>query len=75
MTSPHKRSWSEQSPARRAGVVAAAAAQLTLLVVALRDLRGRPADQVNGSKAAWTAACFVNFVGPLAYLRFGRRRG
>jgi hypothetical protein len=29
---------------------------------------------VRGSKLYWAAATFVNFVGPLAYFLFGRRR-
>lgn len=70
----NKRRWSELTPSQRAGVVAAGTVQLTLLVAALADLRRRPAEQVRGSKALWTAACFVNFVGPLAYFKLGRRR-
>jgi hypothetical protein len=34
----------------------------------------RPSDQLRGSKATWTAESFVNFVGPLAYFAFGRKR-
>jgi len=30
---------------------------------------------VNGPKPLWAAAIAVNFVGPLAYLRWGRRPG
>ena len=69
-----RRSWSDLTPRQRGGVLIAAFIQLALLATALRDLRRRPSEEVNGSKALWTLACFVNFVGPLAYLRFGRRR-
>ena len=31
-------------------------------------------DQVNGRKALWAAIIAVNFVGPLSYFRWGRRR-
>ena len=55
-------------------MVAAIAVQISLLVAALADLRRRPADQLRGTKAMWTAVSFVNFVGPLAYFAFGRRR-
>jgi len=48
--------------------------QVALLAAALVDLRRRPADQINGSKAVWSAVAFVNFLGPLAYFAFGRRR-
>jgi hypothetical protein len=40
----------------------------------LLDLRRRPSTQIRGSKRLWAAAAFVNFVGPLAYFSFGRRR-
>lgn len=48
--------------------------QVALTVAALLDLRGRDADEIRGSKPAWAAASFVNFVGPIAYFTFGRRR-
>jgi Phospholipase_D-nuclease N-terminal len=35
----------------------------------------RPSEQVRGSKKLWAMAALVNFVGPLAYFAFGRRRG
>jgi hypothetical protein len=66
--------WSDLSAEQRAAVAAAAAVQMGLLAAALTDLRRRPSDQVNGSKAMWAAVSFVNFVGPLAYFAFGRRR-
>lgn len=70
-----RQSWGELSSLQRTGVVVASIIQVALLATALRDLRRRPAGEVNGSRALWTLACFVNFIGPLAYLRFGRRRG
>jgi hypothetical protein len=69
-----KRRWSELSGAQRGGIVAAGVVQLSLCAAALVDLRRRPAAEVRGSKRLWTAACFVNVVGPLAYFSFGRRR-
>ena len=69
-----KQSWSEMSPRQRALVAAGGALQLGLLLAALNDLRRRPADQVNGGKARWVAISFVNFVGPIAYFAFGRKR-
>ena len=55
-------------------MIAGASVQLGLLVTALNDLRRRRPDQVNGSRALWAAASFINFVGPVAYIVFGRRR-
>ncbi len=42
------------------------------VAVAQRDLAGRPADQVRGSKLAWRIGS-ANAVVALAYLRWGRR--
>ena len=66
--------WSELTSTQRAGVLAAGVVQLGLLVAALIDLRRRPGAEVRGRKAVWAGACFVNFIGPLAYFAFGRRR-
>lgn len=75
MTAPStsKRRWSELSAAQRAGIVALGTIQLTLQTVALRDLKRRRPRDVRGPKAAWAAASFINFAGPIAYLRWGRR--
>lgn len=72
--SDKKVSWNELSPPQRATVVGAGLVQISLTIAALRDLRRRPAEQVKGRKSLWVAASFVNFVGPLAYFAFGRRR-
>jgi hypothetical protein len=68
-----KTRWSELSGGQRGGIVAAGVVQVSLLVAALADLRRRPADQINGSKFLWLPLLFVNFFGPLAYFRFGRK--
>lgn len=69
-----KMAWSELSPKQRAILLALASVQLSLLATALVDLFFRPPEQVNGPRWAWALASFVSFVGPLAYLRFGRKR-
>jgi hypothetical protein len=69
-----KQRWSDLSTEQRAAIVGAVVVQVGLLGAALGDLRRRPSAQVNGSKAMWAALSFVNFVGPLAYFAFGRRR-
>ena len=48
--------------------------QVSLLTAALWDISHRPATGIKGSKRAWTAASFVNFIGPIAYFVFGRKR-
>ncbi|WP_367281540.1 PLDc N-terminal domain-containing protein [Paeniglutamicibacter sulfureus] len=67
-------SWNELSVVARWRITVMGIAQLALQFVALRDLVKRPALEVNGPKSAWAAATFINFLGPLAYLAFGRAK-
>ena len=69
-----KRRWKDLSPRARAAIIAAGVVQNSLLVAALVDLRRRPARTVRGDKRLWAAAAFVNFVGPIAYFTYGRKR-
>jgi hypothetical protein len=69
-----RKRWSDLSSGQRRSIIAAGVVQLSLAAAALMDLRRRPSEQVRGSKRLWAAATMVNFVGPLAYFLFGRRR-
>ncbi|WP_104111829.1 PLDc N-terminal domain-containing protein [Arthrobacter sp. N199823] len=69
-----KKHWSELSTGRRCTVVVVGIAQLILQGVALRDIAKRTPAQVNGPKAGWVAASFINFFGPLAYFAMGRKK-
>ena len=68
------RRWSELSSGQRRAIVLSGVVQVTLLIAALVDIRRRPQEEIRGSKRLWTAAAFVNFVGPLSYFVLGRRR-
>jgi hypothetical protein len=68
------RNWSDLSPQQRTGMIVAGAVQLALAAAAWTDLARRPAEQVNGPKGVWAVVIAVNFVGPISYLVFGRRR-
>lgn len=68
-----RRRWSELPAGQRVAIATGAAVELVLTTVALVDLARRPADQVRGSKALWALGCFVQPVGPVAYLALGRR--
>lgn len=68
-----KKSWKEMSPSAKVGTIVTAFVQLSLLVAAQRDISRRPAELINGPKAAWRAASFVNFIGPMGYFIFGRK--
>ncbi|MBZ2196904.1 PLD nuclease N-terminal domain-containing protein [Occultella gossypii] len=69
-----KMRWADFSAGQQAAIVGVAAVEVGLLVAALVDLKRRPAEQVRGPKGAWVAASFVNFVGPISYFAFGRKR-
>jgi len=65
--------WSDLSPAQRLAWVTLVAIQFGLATAAWTDLARRPAEKVRGPKWRWAAAIAVNFVGPLAWFRWGRR--
>ena len=69
-----KKRWSDLTPTQQRGIILVGAFQLVLLAAALRDIRGRSEDEIHGSKRLWTAALFINTIGPLAYFLFGRKR-
>jgi Phospholipase_D-nuclease N-terminal len=68
-----RKKWSEMSVPARVGSVVIGLIQVGLLLAALADIRKRPAEQINGSKALWTALVFINTVGPIAYFVKGRK--
>jgi hypothetical protein len=69
-----RKQWKDLSPAARASIFVMISIQISLLVAALSDLRKRPQALVRGPKALWGLAAFVNFVGPISYFVFGRKR-
>ena len=68
-----KKQWSDLTGRQRAVVLVAASIELALTATALVDLVRRPAAQVRGPKALWALGCFIQPVGPVAYLVRGRR--
>ena len=74
---PARQRWDELPAARKRLMVTVGVVDAGLRAWALIDLKNRPADEVNGPKAAWALALgVVNSAGllPAAYLLFGRRR-
>ena len=72
-----KRRWSELSPRNRRLILLFAAFEGVLKVMALIDMKRRPAAEIRGSKAKWAVAVlFANSAGtvPLAYFLYGRRK-
>jgi hypothetical protein len=72
MVSKQKR-WRELSEAQQVSIIILGVVQIALLVGALWDIYQRPPEKINGHKAWWTLASFVNFFGPIAYFSFGRK--
>jgi hypothetical protein len=66
--------WSELSAGQRQGIVFSGVVQVVLLVAALADIWRRSEEEIRGNKRLWVLAAFVNFVGPIAYFAFGRKR-
>ena len=66
--------WSDLSVRQKTGIVLAGTIQIGLLAAALVDMSRRSLEGIRGSKRLWRAAAFVNFVGPICYFLFGRRR-
>lgn len=70
--------WQDLSPETRRTIRILGTIDGVLRLIALLDLRGRPVDQVRGSKKAWgTSLAIVNSAGvlPVVYFLRGRRRG
>ena len=69
--------WSELDERQRTIIAVGGAVEAVLKVVALRDLKSRPSEQVRGPKWAWgTGITLVNGFGiaPLVYFLLGRRK-
>jgi hypothetical protein len=71
-----KKRWKDLSPRSRGLVVVGALLEGLLKLVALRDLKRRPANQVRGPKWLWgVVITLANSLGavPAAYFLVGRR--
>jgi hypothetical protein len=65
---------SELSSGQQRGILLSGAVQVALLVAALADIWRRPQEEIRGDKRMWALVSFINYVGPIAYFAFGRRR-
>jgi len=66
--------WKDLSPRQKRGIVLGGTVQIGLLLAALLDIYRRDEEQIRGNKWLWTLAAFVNYVGPISYFLFGRKR-
>ena len=72
-----KKRWKDLNPTARRLILIGGGIEGASKLVALRDLKRRPASQVNGPKAMWAIALvLVNTAGfvPVMYFLRGRRR-
>ena len=69
-----QKQWNDLTDTQKRGLLLLGVLQLMLLAAALIDIRRRNADAINGSKRLWTMVVFINFIGPIAYFLFGRKR-
>ena len=68
-----RKRWSDLTGSQKSIISVSGLVQMVLLLTALRDLRHRPPELINGSKRLWTYAVFVNYIGPILYFWKGRR--
>ena len=68
--------WDDLSTGQQRAIIAAGAVEAVLKVIALRDLKRRPAGEVKGPKWVWLLVILVNSAGltSASYLLFGRKR-
>jgi hypothetical protein len=69
-----KKRWEDLSGVQKGAIVLSGLVQLGLLAAALVDIYRRPSEEIRGGKRLWTVAAFINYVGPISYLLFGRKR-
>lgn len=69
-----RKRWNELSICQKVVIALLSALQFIMLAAALWDIRQRSEDEIQGSKVMWTLVSFVNFIGPIAYFLFGRKR-
>ncbi len=67
------RRWDELSDVQQGAIVLAGTVQLGLVAAALVDIYRRPTEEIRGAKRLWTAAAFINYIGPISYFLFGRK--
>jgi len=69
-----RKEWRDLTPRQRLVTLVLGGVQFALFAAAQVDIWRRPAHEVRGRKWVWATLAFVNFLGPVAYFAFGRRR-
>ena len=66
--------WKRFSTAKKPSAAGQGIINLALVIWAVRDIRHRSDEEINGRRKIWTLAAFAPPFGPIAYLLFGRKR-
>lgn len=61
-------------PYKKPLLILAATAAVALLISALVSIKRREANQIRGKKIYWVLISFVDFIGPITYFIFGRKK-
>ncbi len=69
-----RKRWADLSVIQKIGVIIGATIQFGLLVGGLWDLAHRAPDEVRGDRRFWAGFMFVNWIGPIAYFTYGRKK-
>jgi hypothetical protein len=69
-----KKRWADLSPLQKTCVIIGGTLQIGLLVAGLWDVAHRSADEVRGDRRMWVGLMFINWLGPLAYFAYGRKK-
>ncbi len=69
-----RKRWGDLSAIQRIGVVIGATIQFGLLAAGLWDLAHRQPEEVRGDRRFWAGFMFVNWIGPISYFVYGRKK-
>jgi hypothetical protein len=73
-TTMQKKRWADLSAMQRIGILIGATIQFGLLAGGLWDLAHRKPDEVRGDRRFWAGFMFVNWIGPVSYFAYGRKK-
>lgn len=74
MKNMQNKQWKDIPVKQKRRIAFMSLVELVLTIIALWDLSHRPASQVKGKKFMWALLAFVQPIGPISYLLFGRKR-
>lgn len=70
----NKREWKDLTPNQKMLVCIFGVLEFGLLIAALWDLARRSPEEVRGPRKMWIGLVFINWIGPICYFAFGRKK-